>query len=223
MPVNTPNRKRKTRGRRPRPNNNEETALLGQGYSLVAGLDEAGRGPVAGPVVAGVIILPRSLTGRWVKDIRDSKVMTRTQRDSVYSHLEEEALGFQSGASSALEIDELGIVTATRLAMTRALNSLALMPQFLLLDAFPLPGVDIPQSAIIKGDATCLSIAAASVVAKVTRDRMMVDMDAQFPGYGFAKHKGYGTGEHMRRLEELGPCPIHRFSFEPIKGSGATR
>ena len=117
MPVNTPNRKRKTRGRRPRPNNSEETALLGQGYSLVAGLDEAGRGPVAGPIVAGVIILPRSLTGRWVKDIRDSKVMTRTQREEVYSHLKEEALGFQSGASSALEIDELGIVTATRLVI----------------------------------------------------------------------------------------------------------
>ena len=223
MPVSTPRKRRKTRSERPRPNLNEETALLGQGYSLVAGLDEAGRGPVAGPVVAGVIILPRSLTGLWVKDIRDSKVMTRKQREDVYSHLEEEALGFQSGAASALEIDEFGIVTATRLAMTRALNSLALMPQFLLLDAFPLPGVDIPQSAIIKGDATCLSIAAASVVAKVTRDRMMAVLDTQYPGYGFAKHKGYGTGDHMRNLEELGPCPIHRYSFEPIKGMGATR
>lgn len=223
MPVNTPGKKRKTRSERPRPNNNEEIALLGQGYSLVAGLDEAGRGPVAGPVVAGVVILPRSLTGRWVQDIRDSKVMTRTQREDVFAHLDKEALGFQSGAASALEIDELGIVPATRLAMTRALNSLALMPQFLLLDAFPLPGIDIPQSAIIKGDATCLSIAAASVVAKVTRDRMMAEMDVQFPGYGFAKHKGYGTSEHMRSLEELGPCPIHRYSFAPIKGMGATR
>ena len=221
--MNTPSKKKKTRPTRLRPNDKEETALLGQGYSLVAGLDEAGRGPVAGPVVAGVIILPRSLTGRWVKDIRDSKVMTRKQREDVFLHLEEEALGFQSGAVSALEIDDLGIVTATRLAMTRALNSLALMPQFLLLDAFPLPDVDIPQSAIIKGDATCLSIAAASVVAKVTRDRMMLELDTQYPGYGFAKHKGYGTGEHMRSLEELGPCPIHRYSFEPIKGTGAIR
>jgi ribonuclease HII len=223
MPVNTPKSTKKSRSTRPRPNYSEESALLGQGYSLIAGLDEAGRGPLAGPVVAGVIILPRSLTGAWVQDIRDSKVMSRRQREEAYLHLEEKALGFQSGAASALEIDELGIVTATRLAMTRALNSLALMPQFLLLDAFPLPGVDIPQSAIIKGDATCLSIAAASVVAKVTRDRMMVELDAQFPGYGFAKHKGYGTGDHMRSLEELGPCPIHRYSFAPIKGTGATR
>jgi len=214
---------KKPRSERPRPDNSEETALLGQGYSLVAGMDEAGRGPLAGPVVAGLIILPRSLSGPWVKDIRDSKVMTRIQREKVFGHLEEEALGFQSGAASALEIDQLGIVPATRLAMTRALNALALMPQFLLLDAFPLPGVDIPQLAIVKGDATCLSIAAASVVAKVTRDRMMEELDEQFPGYGFAQNKGYGTGEHMRILEELGPCPIHRFSFEPIKGSGATR
>ncbi len=221
-PVKT-TRAKKKRDTRPRPDTAEETALLGRGYSLVAGMDEAGRGPLAGPVVAGLIILPRTLSGPWVQDIRDSKVMTRAQRESVFAHLEEEALGFQSGAASALEIDELGIVPATRLAMTRALNSLALMPQYLLLDAFPLPGVDIPQSAIVKGDATCLSIAAASVVAKVTRDRMMVEQDALFPGYGFAKNKGYGTGEHMRNLEELGPCPIHRFSFEPIKGSGATR
>jgi ribonuclease HII len=220
----TPSRTtKKSRSERPRPDHREETALLGQGYSLIAGMDEAGRGPVAGPVVAGLIILPKNLSGPWVKDIRDSKVMTRLQREDVFAHLQGEALGFQSGAASALEIDELGIVPATRLAMTRALNSLALLPQYLLLDAFPLPGVDIPQSAIIKGDATCLSIAAASVVAKVTRDRMMVELDTQFPGYGFAKHKGYGTGEHIRRLEELGPCPIHRFSFEPIKGSGATR
>ena len=216
-------RAKKPRRERPRPDNREETELLGQGYSLIAGMDEAGRGPLAGPVVAGLIILPRSLSGPWVKDIRDSKVMTRIQREKVFGHLKEEALGFQSGAASALEIDELGIVPATRLAMTRALNSLALMPQYLLLDAFPLPGVDIPQLAIIKGDATCLSIAASSVVAKVTRDRMMEEFDEQFPGYGFAKNKGYGTGEHMRILEELGPCPIHRFSFEPVKGSGATR
>ena len=214
---------KKPRSERPRPDNSEETELLAQGYSLIAGMDEAGRGPLAGPVVAGLIILPRDLSGSWIKDIRDSKVMTRIQREKVFGHLQEEALGFQSGAASALEIDELGIVPATRLAMTRALNALALMPQFLLLDAFPLPGVDIPQLAIIKGDATCLSIASSSVVAKVTRDRMMEEFDDQFPGYGFAQNKGYGTGEHMRILEELGPCPIHRFSFEPIKGSAATR
>ncbi len=174
-------------------------------------------------MVAGVIVMPRDLTGRWVKDIRDSKVMTRKRREDVFAHLEENALGMQSGAASALEIDELGIVPATRLAMIRALDSLVLTPQFLLLDAFPLPGIDIPQSAIIKGDATCLSIAAASVVAKVTRDRMMAEQDAIFPGYDFAKNKGYGTSEHIRILKELGPCPIHRFSFEPIKSSGASR
>ena len=205
------------------PTYQEEAFLLGQGYWLVAGMDEAGRGPLAGPVVAGVVILPPRPTGPWVETVRDSKQMTPGQRDRLLPHLRENALGIQTGASTPQEIDELGIVEATRLAMRRALDSLALLPQYLLLDAFPLPGVDIPQTPIVHGDTRCLSIAAASVVAKVTRDRIMEQQDVEYPGYGFARHKGYGTAEHVRSIQRLGPCPIHRYSFAPIRGSGATR
>ena len=211
------------RARGPWPTYDLEAALLGKGYSLVAGMDEVGRGPLAGPVVAGVVILPPNPTKPWLKLVRDSKQMTPTQRERVAPYLEAEALAVQTGAASAAEIDDLGIVAATRLAMERALNSLALMPQYLLLDAFPLPGVDIPQSAMVRGDVHCLSIAAASVVAKVTRDRLMVEQDARYPGYGFARNKGYATREHVLGLETLGPCPIHRYSFSPLRDSGATR
>ena len=199
------------------PTYEEEAHLFGQGYSLVAGLDEVGRGPLAGPVAAGVAVLPRNLKGQWVGLIRDSKQMTPTQREQALPYIQNAALALGVGMSTSQEIDDIGIVQATRLAMTRALDSLPLLPQFLLLDAFPLPGVAIPQKAIIRGDALCLSIAAASIVAKVTRDRLMVEQDAKFPGYGFARHKGYGTKEHIRSLMRLGPCAIHRRTFAPIK------
>ncbi len=201
----------------------EESSLLEQGYSLIAGLDEVGRGPLAGPVVAGVVILPHNPTGDWLTGIQDSKQLTPVQRDDAYGHIMTNALGCATGQASAEEIDDIGIVPATNLAMERALNSLALLPQFLLLDAFPLPNVDIPQIAIIKGDAKCLSIAAASIIAKVARDKLMREMDDLHPGYGFAGHKGYGSANHIRSIEELGPCPIHRYSFAPIRTSGHTR
>lgn len=207
----------------PFPTYEEEAALLGKGYSLVAGLDEVGRGPLAGPVVAGVVVLPPNPAHPWLRQVRDSKLMTPLQRRRVAECLERDALAARTGAASAEEIDELGIVAATRLAMERALGSMALMPQFLLLDAFPLPGVDIPQRAIVHGDATCMSIAAASVIAKVARDRIMLEHDARYPGYGFASNKGYGTREHFDSLEKLGPCPIHRYSFSPVRQMGATR
>ena len=191
--------------------------MLRQGYSLLVGLDEAGRGPLAGPVVAAVVVLPPRPRGRWVKLIRDSKQMTAAQRDYAYTHLRDSALALEVGAGSPAEIDELGIVSATRLAMKRALESLALFPQFLLLDALSLPDVGIPQKAITHGDALCLSIAAASIVAKVTRDRIMEQEDGVYPGYGFARHKGYGTRQHMQNLRRLGPCAIHRFSFAPVR------
>lgn len=200
-----------------RPTYKEEASLFEQGYSLIAGLDEVGRGPLAGPVAAGVAVLPSNLKGQWVGLIRDSKQMTPTQRERVLPFIQDAALALGVGMSTSQEIDDLGIVEATRLAMTRALDSLSLLPQFLLLDAFPLPGVSIPQKAIIHGDALCLSIAAASIVAKVTRDRLMVEQDVMFPGYGFARHKGYGTKEHIRSLMRLGPCAIHRRSFAPVK------
>ena len=195
---------------------------MGQGYSLIAGLDEAGRGPLAGPVVAGVAVLPPNLKGDWVKLVRDSKQLTPAQREYVLPYLQDASRALEVGMSSAQEVDDLGIVSATRLAMKRALNSLALMPQYLLLDAFPLPGVGIPQKAIVHGDALCLSIAAASVVAKVTRDRIMEGHDEMYPSYGFARHKGYATREHLRNLRAHGPCPIHRYSFAPVREWRAT-
>ena len=212
MPIRT---RRKSRSR---PTFREEKSLRAEGYSLVAGLDEVGRGPLAGPVVAGVAVLPNRMRGRWVKLVRDSKQMTAAQRDYVLPHLRDVALALEVGFSSPEEIDDLGIVAATRLAMKRALDSVALLPQFLLLDAILLPQVAIPQKAIIRGDALCISISAASIVAKVTRDNLMKSEDAVYPGYGFAQHKGYGTPGHMRSLERLGPCAIHRRSFAPING-----
>ena len=166
--------------------------------------------------MAGVAVLPDRLTGSWVKLVRDSKQMTAAQRDYVLPYLRDVALALEVGASSPEEIDAMGIVAATRLAMQRALNSIAVLPQFLLLDAILLPQVSIPQKAIIRGDALCISISAASIVAKVTRDNLMKAEDAVYPGYGFAQHKGYATPRHMRSLERLGPCAIHRRSFAPI-------
>ena len=200
------------------PSYNEEADLLQRGYSLVAGLDEVGRGPLAGPVVAGVAILPSNLKGRWVRMVRDSKQLTRDEREGVLPHLRRVALGLEIGVSSCEEIDSLGIVAATNLAMKRAVHALSLQPQFLLLDAFPVPSLGLPQKAIVRGDALCLSIAAASIVAKVARDRMMREEDIRYPGYGFADNKGYATARHLRSLERLGPCPIHRRSFAPVKG-----
>lgn len=201
----------------------EESALLRNGYSLIAGLDEVGRGPLAGPVVAAVVIFTEQPRGAWTNLVRDSKQLTPAQREEVLPHINGTAHSVATGEASAHEIDDIGIVPATNLAMERALNSLALLPQFLLLDAFPLPGVTIPQKAIVKGDAKCVSIAAASIAAKVARDRLMIEMDDLYPGYGFASHKGYGSADHIRKIEELGPCPIHRYSFAPIRTSGHTR
>ena len=183
-------------------------------------MDEAGRGPLAGPVVAGVAILPHRPAGDWVDLVRDSKQLTPAQRSESFAHLAKEALCISAGVASHSEIDGVGIVSATRLAISRAIGAMPLQPQYLLTDAFPLPQVDIPQKAIVHGDALCLSIAAASVVAKVTRDRMMEEQDALFPGYGFARHKGYATPEHLRMLRKHGPCPIHRFSFSPVRDFG---
>ncbi len=209
-------KRRKTTGRQA-PTVHEEVALLDHGYSFVAGLDEVGRGPLAGPVVAGVAVLPQNPKGKWRRLVRDSKQLTPAQREKALPHLREKALALEVGISSSEEVDELGIVPATRLAMQRALNSLALLPQFLLLDAISLPRVAIPQKSIIHGDALCLSIAAASIVAKVTRDRIMDEQDDLYPSYGFASHKGYATRKHLRVLKMEGPCPIHRRSFAPVK------
>ena len=205
--------------RRTTPTYDEEARLLSEGLSLVAGVDEVGRGPLAGPVLAGVVVLPPRPQGAWVSLIRDSKQITAQQREAALGHLQKEALGLATGACSAQEVDALGIVAATRLAMHRAIESLALRPGFLILDAVSLPEVDIPQKSIIRGDASCLSVAAASIVAKVTRDRLMAEQDAVHPGYGFGRHKGYGTRHHLDRLGALGPCPIHRYTFSPVRAA----
>ena len=219
MPASEPMAKKRRKARRP--THREESALLQDGYALVAGLDEVGRGPLAGPVVAGAVMLPAAPHGRWVAKIRDSKQLSAAQRQEAFKVLGTRTLSMSTGMASHEEIDLVGIVQATRLAMQRAINALPLQPQFLLLDAFPLPDVSIPQKAIIHGDALCLSIAAASIVAKVERDRMMIEQDALYPGYGFARHKGYPSGDHLKALRTRGPSPIHRHSFAPVRLAAA--
>ena len=214
---------RRRKVRKPLANTREETALLGLGYEYVAGIDEVGRGPLAGPVMAGVVVFPPGLRGRWLRSVRDSKVLTAKQREDILPRIRDTAIVAEVGSSSAAEVDEIGIVPATRLAIERALNSIPLLPQYLLLDALDLPAVKIPQKSIIDGDAKCVSIAAASIVAKVERDRLMAEADEQYPGYAFASNKGYGTAQHLRELRERGPCEIHRFTFAPVRDFAAAR
>ena len=199
------------------PTYDEEAALLQAGYTAIAGVDEVGRGTLAGPVVAAAAILPAHPSGDWLANIRDSKQLTARRREISLEGMRSATVVMGTGAASAAEIDAVGIVEATRIAMRRAVEALPTAPDFLLLDAMLLPDVDIPQRAIIKGDAKRLSIAAASIVAKVTRDAMMRDYDAEYPGYGFARHKGYATRQHLDALESLGACAIHRRTFAPVR------
>lgn len=202
-----------------KPNLSYEFSLWQQGVSLIAGLDEAGRGAWAGPVAAAAVILsPASDLVERLSGVRDSKQMTPRQRTFWAERIRAVVLAWGVGFASCTEIDEIGIVPATRLAMQRALEKLAIAPQHLLIDAISLPGVALPQTSLIKGDCKVLSISAASVLAKTERDRLMVDLDGEFPGYGFARHKGYGTAIHRAALENLGACAQHRKSFKPLAG-----
>lgn len=195
----------------------EERLVLG-GHTVIAGLDEAGRGCLAGPVVAAAAILPLAEDcPRLFAGVRDSKQISEAQRERLYVVILERAVGVGVGIISAQVIDRTNILRATRLAMQQALAALPAQPTYLLVDAVKLPAVRVPQLALIKGDARCLSIAAASIVAKVTRDRLMVALDQQYPGYGFARHKGYGTTEHCRALAALGVSPVHRRTFAPVR------
>lgn len=201
------------------PNLREERLYWKKGYRHIAGLDEAGRGAWAGPVVAGAVILPeptRALARR-LRQVNDSKQLTPAQRERLLPMIADVALAWAMGMADAREIDALGIVPATHLAMQRALANLAIPADGLLIDALTLPAVSLPQRVLVRGDARCLSIAAASIVAKVTRDHLMVDLDVAHAGYGFAQHKGYGTPQHRRALERLGACAIHRQSFAPVR------
>ncbi len=183
------------------------------GYRRIAGVDEAGRGPLAGPVVAAAVILP--VRCRLI-GVDDSKQLSVSERDRLYAAIMDRAVGVGVGSSTAEEIDRINILEATKLAMRRALGELAPAPDYLLIDAVSLTGVLLPVRPIIKGDALSLSIAAASIVAKVTRDRLMAQFHEIYPQYNFLSHKGYGTEEHLARLAEYGPSPIHRRTFAPV-------
>lgn len=187
-----------------------EIAARRQGAVLVAGVDEAGRGPLAGPVVAAAVLLPPRYR---LLGLDDSKRLTPQARESLFSALIRDCLSHGVGVAGVEEIDRVNIAQAAWAAMRRAVAGLIPRPDLLLVDGYPIPALSLAQQAIVGGDRLSLAIAAASVVAKVTRDRLMVELDAAHPGYGFARHKGYATAEHLRAIAERGPCPSHRRSF----------
>ncbi|ERJ74742.1 ribonuclease HII [Streptococcus sobrinus] len=190
-----------------------ERELYATGLELIAGIDEVGRGPLAGPVVAAAVILPKNCK---IKGLNDSKKIPKKKHGQIYQQVMEQATAVGLGFQSNEIIDQVNIYQATKLAMTEAVAKLNQQPQHLLIDAMELD-LEISQTSIIKGDANSLSIAAASIVAKVTRDRLMADYDKQYPGYDLAHNAGYGTKSHLEGLKKLGVCPIHRRSFEPVK------
>lgn len=196
-----------------------ERELWAAGCLNIAGLDEAGRGAWAGPVVAAAVVLPAGRRDLQVllRGVNDSKQLTQRQRQALFPLICGTAQAVGVGRASARYIDAAGIVPATHRAMSMALRNLGLTLDCLLIDALVLPGVEQPQRAVIHGDALVLSIAAASIIAKVSRDRLMLALDKRQPGYGFAAHKGYGTSAHRAALERLGPCTAHRLSFSPLR------
>jgi ribonuclease HII len=198
----------------PLPTFKEERELLARGFTIVAGVDEAGCGCWAGPVYAAAVILPFDSR---IGLVRDSKTLSLDQRVRVATRVKEEAAAWAVGTATPQEIDALNIRGAGVLAMRRAVEALAMAPQFVIVDAFRIPGLSMPQKAVIQGDLRVKSVAAASVIAKVERDLEMHRLDAEHPGYGFAHHKGYGTKEHQAALAKLGPSPIHRLSYAPVK------
>ena len=190
-----------------------ERELRAMGYRLIAGVDEAGRGPLAGPVVAAAVILPER---RRLRGLADSKVVRPEARIALAAAICKHAAAVGIGVVGVRAIERANIHQATCEAMHRAVAALSVSPDILLIDGRPVAGFSIPQQAIINGDALCGSVAAASIVAKVARDRLMEQLDEEFPGYGFRRHRGYATGEHLRRLAELGVCSAHRRSFAPV-------
>ena len=198
------------------PTLSEEIRAWRAGHRHVAGVDEVGRGPMAGPLVAGAAVLDPQFAAAWWSELRDSKALSAGQRARLARRLCESAT-VGVGLASHAEIAELGLVSATRQAMLRALDALPCRPDFLLIDAVSLPEGAGAQRALVHGDAICVSIAAASIVAKVERDRMMEEYDRAYPEYGFAHNRGYCTAGHLRALEQRGPCPIHRRSFAPVR------
>jgi len=190
-----------------------ESELWRNGCLRIAGIDEAGRGPLAGPVVAAAVIFPANHA--FIPGINDSKKLTPAAREQMIRVIQEKAAAIGIGIVPHEEIDKINILQATFKAMREAVTALSLVPDYLLIDGNKKPGIDLPQRCIVKGDSLSMSIAAASIVAKVTRDRIMVEYDRQYPHYGFARHKGYGTARHIAAIREFGLCPIHRRSFQP--------
>lgn len=187
-----------------------ENQCAEQGYSSICGVDEAGRGPLAGPVCAAAVILkPNDI----IEGVNDSKKLSEKKREALYDVIKARAAAYSIAFASVEEIEELNILNATMLAMKRAVEGLPKAADYAIIDGNKIPDLSIPCSAIVKGDANSMSIAAASILAKVTRDRLMLEYDKEYPQYMFAKHKGYGTKVHTQAIREYGPCPIHRMSF----------
>jgi ribonuclease HII len=201
------------------PNCDEELAITMAGFSCIAGLDEVGRGAWAGPVVAAAVILPAMTDGvpATLSEVNDSKLLSPAKRAALYPIILGCARSVGVGAVAASELDLLGLTAAGDLAMLRAVQDLELAPDFLLIDAFRLRASPLPQKGIVHGDARCISVAAASVVAKVVRDRLMCGLDGLYPEYGFAQHKGYGVAAHRRALARHGPTRLHRRSYAPLR------
>lgn len=192
-----------------------EKELWMQGFRMIAGVDEAGMAPLAGPVVAAAVILPH---GYKLEGLNDSKkIPDRNKREAMASRIKHASVAWAVGRAEAEEIDSVNIYRAGLLAMSRAVKGLRVRPDYLLVDARSVPNCPCPQKGIIHGDALSASIAAASIIAKTTRDRHLIELDAMYPGYGFASHKGYPTPEHLAALKKLGPLPIHRKSFAPVR------
>lgn len=201
-----------------RPNYAEESSLVAQGYRRIAGLDEAGRGALAGPVVAAAVVLPEAPDFAWLPAVRDSKLMAEKARERIFGLMQESGIEMGIGIIPPQVIDSINILNATKKAMLSALQLLNQPPDYLLIDALTLPGTRIRQKGIIKGDRSVLSIACASIAAKVTRDRIMRELDTDYPQYGFYSHKGYGTAQHLDCLLRHGACEAHRLTFAPVRG-----
>ena len=199
--------------RQTKPTFAEERRLRRDGYMCIAGLDEVGRGCLAGPVVASAVIMPLECRHAWIQEVKDSKFLSPAKRTFLYDKLVDTAVAHGTGIISPTEIDAIGIAVAVRLAMTKALAQLAPAADSLLIDYFTLPESPLPQWGVPNGDSLCMSIACASIIAKVTRDRLMVQLDQEYPGYELARHKGYATRAHYAAITKLGLSPIHRRSF----------
>ena len=198
------------------PDFTQELEIWSRGFNSIAGVDEVGRGSLSGPVVAGAVIIPSGFSASWLAYIKDSKQLSASRRDFVFSKIKEYKIPWSVGVVDSSRIDAIGIVNATSEAMLIAIAGLVIAPEFVLVDAIEINVPFIPSKAIIRGDQISISIAAGSIVAKVFRDNLMIEQDEIYPEYAFAKNKGYPTEFHRKKLIEIGPCLIHRFSFAPV-------